>query len=360
MNVMSTTGFLVLQSGECFSGQLFGKLGRAGEVVFNTSHSGYEEMATDPSYFSQILVMTAPMQGNYGIDDSACESNSISIEGLICLEIQNSSRERSWLNRLVANQVPVLTQIDTRKLVLTLREKGTSWGAIVAATNEEEAKIIAAPILEKKQKQDKDWVSLVSRSHAESLEGEKSKGPRVAIIDFGCKQNIIRMTRSLSSQVVIYPAATTSDEILKMNPAGIILSNGPGDPAAVNPAVLKNISKLLGIKPILGICMGHQILARTIGAKTFALKFGHHGGNHPVKELRTGKIYVTSQNHGYAVEPESLPKDTLITHTNLNDGSVEGIENAKLKFWSVQFHPESHPGPRDAAFLLNNFLNQLQ
>ncbi len=352
------TGYLVLESGNHYRGIWRSGRARAGEVVFNTSHTGYEEMATDPSYFSQILVPTTPMQGNYGADDQVWESRKIWIHGFACLQMQETSREHSWLGALRQHEIPVLTDFDTRDLVLHLRHHGTVWGALVPAADAGEAQRLAAGIIAKSKGENADWVHAVSRPEPVFFKGAAPKGPRVAVLDFGVKENILREISLLSQEVSVWPARTLPTEIRRWEPDGILLSNGPGDPSAVQIAV-DTIRDLMGWRPIFGICMGHQLLARALGARTFKIKFGHRGGNHPVKDLRDGRVYVTSQNHGYAVDSESLPAGTEITHVNLNDNTIEGIRDRAKRCMSVQFHPESHPGPHEARELFAEFVGQL-
>jgi len=353
-------GFLVLETGEAFEGRWHGDttraIGRAGEVVFNTAHSGYEEVSTDPSYFSQIVVMTAPMMGNYGVDRACWESRQIWIEGFVSAEIQSSKRDTGWLHRLLDARVAVMSDLDTRAITMRLRDFGTPWGALVCASSVEEARPLAKKLIEEKKKLDSDWVHSVSRSSPEFKSGDVKTGPRVAILDFGCKENTIRELKARCSEVAIFPSRTPAGVIRDWNPSGILLSNGPGDPALVQTAT-ETVRSLLGWKPVFGICMGHQILARALGASTYKLKFGHRGSNHPVRDDLTQKVYVTSQNHGYAVRAESLPSHARVTHINLNDKTVEGLAVDELKCMSVQFHPESHPGPRDARILFDYFLS---
>ncbi len=352
---MSKKGFLVLETGEVYEGIWRGGKPRAGEVVFNTSHSGYEEMATDPSYYSQILVLTAPMQGNYGAHKEFWESRKLWIDGFVCLEIQNSPGERSWLNRLDETGIPVLTDFDTRSLVLRLRDKGTPWGAIVDESNRDCVRELIAA----KKKEDKDWVYAVSRKEVESIKGNLARGPRIAVLDFGCKENILRELVKQSSEVKVFSSRATHSEIQKWEPNAVFLTNGPGDPGDVRDAV-STVKNLLGWRPVYGICMGHQILAQALGLKTYKLKFGHRGGNHPVKDLINGSIYVTSQNHGYAVDIHSGSQGIVETHVDLNDNSNEGLECREKKCRSVQFHPESHPGPEDAMTLFNHFFEWIK
>lgn len=356
------SGYLVLESGEVFAGRWHGDpakvVGRAGEVVFNTSNSGYEEIATDPSYFSQIIVMTGTQMGNYGVDRACWESRRLWIEGFVACEVQHSQRDAGWEQRLLDAGIPVMSELDTRKIVLRLRDFGTPWGALVAATSTDEAKQTAARLIREKKKADTDWVHAVTRSTVEIHKGHVAAGPRVAVLDFGCKENTLRELAKRCGEIAVFPSRTPESVIRDWNPAGVLLSNGPGDPSEVTQAT-DTVRKLLGWKPIFGICMGHQILSRALGASTYRLKFGHRGGNHPVKDMLTKQIYVTSQNHGYAVDAKTLPSDARVTHVNLNDNTVEGIECAAKKCMSVQFHPESHPGPREARLLFDYFLNGL-
>jgi len=358
--VMIEKGFLVLESGELFSGHWQGQARaaeRAGEVVFNTSHSGYEEMATDPSYFSQILVLTAPQQGNYGASDEFWESERLWIDGFVCVEMQNSPRDSAWHDRLLGAGIPILTDVDTRRLVFSLREHGTMWGALVRGEDGAAALIRAQNLIAQKKKQDGDWVHTVSRTTAKTLTGKNSHGPKIAALDFGCKANSLRELVARSSEVRVFPSRTSSSEIRDYNPAGIFLSNGPGDPADVKVAP-DTVKELLGWRFIFGICMGHQVLGRALGGETYKLKFGHRGSNHPIKDTLLNKIYMTSQNHGYAVKLETLPKTVQVTHVNLNDNTVAGIYDPTRKALSVQFHPESHPGPHEASELFDFFIRQ--
>lgn len=355
---MSGTGYLVLESGETFPGLWQCGRDRAGEVVFNTGHSGYEEMATDPSYFRQIIVMTAPMQGNYGADREVWESRRIWIEGFICLEVQNSKRDHQWIQTLGKHEVPILSGVLTRELVLHLRERGTPWGALVQAATVDEAKKKAAPLIAQAKDIDGDWCHRVSREQVEDFAGANKRGPRVAVLDFGCKQNTLRELIQRCREVRVFPSRTSAKEIRAWNPDGILLSNGPGDPQHVKVGV-ETVRELLGWRYIFGICMGHQVLALALGAKTFKLKFGHRGSNHPIRDDILKRIYMTSQNHGYAVDAKTLPSGVTVTHTNLNDQSVSGIRSESQKCFGVQFHPESRPGPHDSTALFDHFLSQI-
>jgi len=350
--------FLVLESGETFEGRWEGGKERAGEVVFNTSHSGYEEIATDPSYFSQIVVLTAPMQGNYGVDNSVWESKKLWIEGFICLTVQDTSRDLAWKNRLVENQIPLVTEVDTRALALRLRKGGTPWGALVQAQDEAEAKKKAVNLIAEKKKLPKDWVYIASRKETEIRKGDNMVGPKVAVLDFGSKENILRELQKRCSEIKIFNSRASFDDVMAYKPDGVMLTNGPGDPADVEVAT-GTVQKLLGQVPIFGICMGHQVLGLALGAKTYKLKFGHRGSNHPIKDQLLNQIYMTSQNHGYAVEAESLPSDVKVTQTNLNDGTVAGFYSEKRKCLGIQYHPESCPGPHEAQALFSYFVERM-
>ncbi len=354
--------FLVLENGDLFEGQRLEQQTnfpeKAGEVVFNTSHSGYEEIATDPSYFSQIIVMTAPMQGNYGIDRKTWESNQIWIQGFVCVQMQNTPRENSWAQLLIKHQIPILTEVDTRTLVIKLRSQGTPWGALVAAETHEAARVQAKHLIERQKAIDPDWVHLCSRTEIEDRKGQMPKGPRVAVLDFGAKENIIRELEKRTSAIRIFPARAGFKTIEDWKPDSLMLTNGPGDPALVQtaPATIKHF---LGRIPVFGICMGHQVLSLALGAKTYKMKFGHRGANHPIRDELLGQIYMSSQNHGYAVQDETLPIEVTITHRNLNDQTVAGFYSKKLNCLGIQYHPESHPGPHEAARLFDFFINDM-
>lgn len=358
MMAATEKGFLVLESGETYEGVWNGGLPRAGEVVFNTSHSGYEEIATDPSYFSQIVLMTSSMMGNYGVSHKFWESKQLWIEGFLCLQIQKTDRDRAWLNRLGEYAIPCLSEIDTREITVRLRDGGTPWGALVKAENAEDAKERAIDLINEKKKLPKDWVYLASRKEVEVREGKNPKGPHVAVLDYGAKENILRELALRCSKLTIFPSRTTAREVLAVKPEGVMLTNGPGDPADVQVTV-ETVRELLGKKPVFGICMGHQILGLALGAQTYKLKFGHRGANHPIRDELLGRIYMTSQNHGYAVKKETLPDDVKVTHTNLNDNTVAGIYSERRNCLGIQYHPESHPGPHEAAQLFDYFVETM-
>jgi carbamoyl-phosphate synthase small subunit len=354
--------YLVLEDGTSYEGASLAEQSsfpeKAGEVVFNTSHSGYEEIATDPSYFSQIVVMTAPMQGNYGAHKEVWESSRLWIQGFVCLQMQNTQRENSWVRRLVENQIPIMTELDTRKLVIKLRSQGTPWGAIVKAATAEEAVEKSKVLIAKQKTLDSDWVYLCSRKQVEDLQGKKANGPRVAVLDFGSKQNILRELQARCSQIRIFPSRADAKVITDWKPDSLMLTNGPGDPAEVKVAP-ETIRYFLGKIPVFGICMGHQVLSLAMGARTYKMKFGHRGANHPIKDELLNQIYMSSQNHGYAVEDSTLPASVRITHRNLNDKTVAGFFSQELNCLGVQYHPESKPGPHEAVKLFDFFVNNM-
>ena len=365
MSSADNKGWLVLNSGLCFQGQWQGPQGesfwRAGEVVFNTSHSGYEEIATDPSYFQQIVVMTAPMQGNYGVDNSVWESSQFWIQGFISAQIYKGEGA-AWLKRLAEQKVPCLSHLDTREIVLHLRSAGTEWGALVEASTESEAQLRGQGLIKKIQgsaeNRESDWCFRVSRKKIEKRKGMVPSGPRVAVLDFGAKENILRELQARCSEVDIFPSRTPAAEILKGKYHGVLLSNGPGDPADVLGAQ-NSVRELLRKIPIFGICMGHQILGLALGAQTYKMKFGHRGANHPIQDKLLGRVYVSSQNHGYAVKAETLPSDIQVTQINLNDQSVAGLYSAERNCLGIQYHPESRPGPHESATLFDFFIRTM-
>lgn len=356
---LQSKAYLVLESGLIFKGTLENQISEtAGEVVFNTSHFGYEEIATDPSYYKQIVVMTSPMQGNYGADNAVWESSKVHIKGFVCLQMQKSTRDQSWLNQLTSANVPVISELDTRKLVGHLRTTGTVWGAIVQSSTDEQAILKARQLIASERDCAKDWVWAVSQKEILTHHGQDVKGPHIGMVDFGYKKNILRELLNRSSRVTVFPSRVTAQQILDHKVDGVLLSNGPGDPADVEQAP-QMIRQLVGHKPIFGICMGHQVLALALGAKTYKLKFGHRGANHPIKDLLLDQVYISSQNHGYAVEATSLPTVVQITHRNLNDQTVAGYYSEEKNILGIQYHPESCPGPHDAQGLFDFFVQKM-
>jgi carbamoyl-phosphate synthase small subunit len=292
------------------------------------------------------------------VDESVWESKKLWIEGFISLQIQDSVRDQQWIQRLNQNQIPLLTEIDTRELVLRLRSGGTPWGALVQADTVETAKQLAATLIATKKNLEKDWVYLTSRKTNETRRGDFLGGPRVTVLDFGAKENILRELQKHCSELVILPCRATAAEVLATKCDFVMLTNGPGDPADVKVAP-ETIRALIGQKPVFGICMGHQVLALALGAKTYKLKFGHRGSNHPIKDDLLDQIYMTSQNHGYAVDAKTLPADAKVTQTNLNDGTVAGIYSEKHKYLGIQYHPEACPGPHEGANLFKFFIEKV-
>jgi carbamoyl-phosphate synthase small subunit len=304
-------------------------------------------------------VLTAPQQGNYGEADECWESDRLWIEGFVCVEMQNSWRDGAWREKLIKNQIPILTGVDTRKLVFTLRDYGTPWGALVRGEDPKQAVERARALIAEKKKLDLDWVNIVSIKEEKTIKGRNPRGPKIAALDLGCKTNSLRELVARCSEIRLFPSRTTPDKIRAYNPDGIFLSNGPGDPGDVVQAT-ETVRDLLGWRFIFGICMGHQVLGRALGGETYKLKFGHRGSNHPIKDSLLNQIYMTSQNHGYAVKMDTLPESVQVTHINLNDNTVAGIYDPVKKLLSVQFHPESHPGPHEASVLFDFFIRQTQ
>ncbi|MDK0586396.1 carbamoyl phosphate synthase small subunit [Clostridium perfringens] len=341
---------LILENGVVFEGKAFGDLKECvGEVVFNTGMTGYQEVLTDPSYYGQIVTMTYPLIGNYGINLEDLESKEPKVRGFIvrekCQYPNNFRCELELETYLAQNKVLGLDGIDTRALTKILRNNGTMKGIIVLDnSNLEDVKDKLEAF------SNRDAVSIVSTNEKYEISGE---GKNVAIIDFGIKQNIIRNFVKRGCNVTVFPYDFKAEEVLEINPDLVFLSNGPGDPEDMGEAV-NEIKKIVGKKPIVGICLGHQLLALTLGGETKKLKFGHRGCNHPVKDLINNRVHITSQNHGYYVA--TLPENMEITHVSMNDGTVEGMKHKELPIFSVQFHPEACPGPKDSEYIFDEFM----
>jgi carbamoyl-phosphate synthase small subunit len=366
---------LALENGTVFTGEAFGAPGEVtGEVVFNTSLTGYQEILTDPSYAGQIVTMTSPLIGNYGVNDEDLESVKPQVSGFIVkeyFEFYSNFRSQSslggWLEKF---GITGIQGIDTRMLTKLIRTVGAMRGIVSTVDLDEESLVAKARSvhgmegldLTKKVtvhdpytwiERDETPFALPPISDIKSHNGRRWK---VVVYDYGVKRNILRRLASYGCSLTVVPSDYSAKEVLAMDPDGIFLSNGPGDPAAVRYAI-QNIKQLVGKKPIFGICLGHQLLALALGGKTFKLKFGHRGANHPVKNLLTGTIEITSQNHGFAVDPESLdPVSIEITHSNLNDGTNEGLRHRQMPIFSVQYHPEASPGPHDSDYLFRQFV----
>ena len=353
------TAVLLLDDGKLFKGTTFGATGQSiGEVCFNTGMTGYQEILTDPSYAKQIVTMTAPHIGNYGVNAEDIESEKIQVSGFVIKE--ESTFPSSWRSEmslgdyLKKQNIVGIKNIDTRALTRHIRDNGAMNGIISSTTdnkNELTSKLKSSPSMT-----GLDLAKIVS---TKNIYDWSDKGEyRVAAIDFGIKKNILRILEEFHCQVTVFPANTTAKDILSFDPDGVFLSNGPGDPAAVEYGI-ETVKQILGEKPIFGICLGHQILAIALGAKTFKLKFGHRGINHPVKNMGEKTIEITSQNHGFAVELESLPQNVISTHINLNDNTSAGIESIDYPAFSVQYHPESSPGPHDSRYLFKKFIRMM-
>lgn len=365
-----TPAILLLEDGRAFRGQALGKTGEtSGEVCFNTGMTGYQEILTDPSYHKQIVTMTAPHIGNYGVNPDDVESHRIQVAGFIIREetiIPSNQRATMSLGDYLREQGVVGIQgIDTRALVRHIREQGAMNGII--STGDFDVQSLKEKLKQAPAMKGLDLCMDVTcqEPHEWDFRGQVLENNRpfhaqwkIATIDYGIKTNILRLLHERNCDVTIFPADVSAEEILSLEPDGIFLSNGPGDPAAVTYAI-ETVRKLLGKKPIFGICLGHQLLARALGANTFKLKFGHRGINHPVKNLRTGKVEITSQNHGFAVDTE-VPSNVEITHLNLNDNTVEGLACQDIPAFSVQYHPEAGPGPHDSRYLFDNFVDLIQ
>lgn len=372
-----TIAKLALENGMVFTGTAFGATGEStGEVVFNTSMTGYQEILTDPSYFGQIVTMTYPLIGNYGINRVDCESAKPWLSGFVCRElarrVSNYRHTQKLEDYLAENGIIGLQGVDTRSIVLATRTQGAMKGILSTADLDDASlvkkakaslglvgrdlarEVMPAKITEWSQMNEEEWQPEVLHNI------EKPSRPlHVVAMDFGMKWNIARCLAEIGCQVTVVPGSTPSDEILARKPDGVFLSNGPGDPEPLDYAIT-TIRKLVGEKPIFGICLGHQLLGQALGGKTFKLKFGHRGANQPVLNHRSGRVEITTQNHGFAVDANSLPSDVEATHVNLNDQTLEGLHHRTLPVFSVQYHPEASAGPHDSMYLFNEFIAKMK
>ncbi len=357
----SMKAILVLEDGKYFQGESFGcEDETAGEVVFNTCMTGYQEISTDPSYSGQIVTMTYPLIGNYGFNTQDNESYKTHVQGFIVKELCNNPN--NWRNSkhpeqyFRDNKICGIKGIDTRELTQHIRQYGSMFGIISTRMGNPDA--LAASIKGRKL----DTPGLVAGATTKQVVHRPGTGRKVVLLDYGVKYNIIRALEKRGCDIHVLPANSTADTILSYEPDGILLSNGPGDPREL-PEITGTIRQLVGRKPVFGICLGHQLLGLSLGLEIFKLKFGHHGGNHPVRDLNTGKCYITSQNHNYAVSPDMSPeleREIRITHQNVNDGTVEGFTHNDAPVLSIQYHPEAAPGPEDSAYIFDQFIDMMK
>jgi len=376
-NLMAKKAILVLEDGSVYEGHSFGASTTSyGEVVFDTGMTGYQEMLTDPSFAGQILVPTYPLIGNYGINESDSESRQIQVRGLAvreyCAQPSHRQSTRTLHEFLLAYGLPGVSGLDTRALARRLRSSGAMMGILSSEMTIEEA----SEELKSLPRYDSvNFVHQVSteksyewQSHAPatanlpslSLRGASvTKQSHIAVIDYGLKYNILRILSQLGCQVTAIPCSTSAKDVLALNPDGILLSPGPGNPLLLDD-ITDSVRELIGQKPIMGICLGHQLIGKALGAETFKLKFGHRGGNHPVRDLATGRVYITAQNHGYALDADTLKGGLEVSHINLNDTTVEGLRHRDLPILSIQYHSEASPGPLDSMYLFERFLEMVR
>ena len=360
---MTPTAWLVLEDGSAFPGRSVGAPGETfGEAVFNTSLTGYQEVLTDPSYKGQIVAMTYPHIGNYGVNDEDAESRRPWVEGFVMRElspIASNFRSQEPLDAyLKRHGVVAVDGIDTRALTLKLREQGSMRCGL--STTEADPEKLLARVRSAPDIVGVDLVKAVTCEAPYEWPREGEARFHVAVMDYGVKYNTLRRLVGQGCRVTVLPAATPASEVLALKPDGVLLSNGPGDPAAV-PYAVHTIRELMGQVPIFGICLGHQLLGLAYGAETYKLKFGHHGGNHPVQDLQTKKVEITSQNHNFAVRVDTIPGGQVdMTHVNLNDKTVEGMRHKRLPIVSLQYHPEAAPGPHDARYMFERFTELIE
>ena len=359
--------YLVLEDGSVHRGYGFGAANNAvGEVVFNTTMTGYQEVLTDPSYAGQLVTLTYPLVGNYGINRVDFESRRIQVSGLIvrehCETPSHGASDRTIHQFLESQGIPGISGVDTRAITRRLRSQGVMMGVIAPDPDSAQASLKSSPSYG-----ELDHVRTVSTPEGYAWgdagilpqpQNSPERPFRVLVTDFGLKYNILRELNRRGCDVQVVPADTPAEELLSRKPSGVLLSPGPGDPQLLD-YVVGNARKILGRTPVMGICLGHQVVARALGAETFKLKFGHRGGNHPVRDLSTGRVYITAQNHGYAVRADSLPNGLEVSHMNLNDDTVEGLTHRELPVFTIQYHSEASPGPRDNNYLFDRFLRMM-
>jgi len=360
---LSRKAILVLEDGRTFSGFSFGGEGEVfGEMVFNTSMTGYQEILTDPSYAGQIVCMTYPLIGNYGVNEEDVESRRPWVEGFVVREssqISSNWRSSETLEAyLKRHKIIGIEHIDTRALVRHIRDKGAMRAAISSIETNERA--LLSRVLQSPEMNNRELASTVTTKKSFVVDPVGEEKFHVVCYDFGVKTNSLRSFAKGGCKITVVPSTTSAVDVIALNPDGVFLSNGPGDPASMT-SVIEEIKQLTKTNvPIFGICLGHQVLGQTFGGKTFKMKFGHRGGNQPIKDLATGHVEITSHNHGFAVDPESLPDEVEVTHVNLNDKTVAGIRHKTLPVFSVQYHPEAAPGPHDAAHNFKRFIELMK
>lgn len=360
---LTKKAILVLEDGRSFRGTSFGADGESfGEMVFNTSMTGYQEVLTDPSYAGQIVCMTYPLIGNYGVNRDDVESRRPWVEGFVVREasgIASNWRSTETLDSYLKRYgIVAMEHIDTRALVRHIRDKG-AMRAGISTIETDETKLLER-VLASPEMKDRELASSVTTDRTYTIPAEGDERFHIVCYDFGVKTNSLRNFAKAGCKITVVPARTSADEVLALGADGVFLSNGPGDPAAMS-ATVAQIRKIADAAlPMFGICLGHQVLGQTFGGSTFKLKFGHRGGNQPIKDLSTGKVEITSHNHGFAIDPDSLGPDVEVTHINLNDGTVAGIRHKSLPVFSVQYHPEAAPGPHDAEHHFARFIEILE
>ena len=361
---MPSPAYLVLEDGSIHPGEAFGaETGGHGEVVFNTSMTGYQEILTDPSYAGQLVTLTYPLVGNYGINLEDSESRQIQVSGLIvrehCDRPSHTGSDQTLHQFLKSQGIPGLSGVDTRAITRRLRTHGVMMGIITSGPVGSAQQRLA----EMPRYDDVDFVRSVSTEKGYQWDEPPlepgAPGYRILVTDCGLKYNIMRLLRHRGCQVIAVPATMPAEDMMALEPSGILMSPGPGDPRLLD-YVVENTAKLLGRIPIMGICLGHQVVARALGAETFKLKFGHRGSNHPVQDVSTGRVYITAQNHGYAVDAESLPAGLEVSHVNLNDGTVEGLRHREIPLFTIQYHSEGSPGPMDNEYPFDKFIQMME
>jgi len=358
---VSKKAYLVLENGSVHEGHTFGaEVDTFGEVIFCTSMVGYQEMLTDPSYAGQILIPTYPLIGNYGVNEDDIESNRIQVRGFVvreqCLEPSHYRNQKTIHQYLAESDIPGIHGVDTRAITRQLRSSGVMMGMITSSKPPQQA-------LEELRRLPSygstDFVRQVTTQAPYQWQAEGDALHHIVVLDCGLKYNILRILNRLGCKTTAVPCTTSAEEILNLKPDGILLSPGPGDPELLD-YVVDTVRQIIGKKPVMGICLGNQLIARAFGARTFKLKFGHHGGNHPVRELANGRIHITAQNHGYAIDPDTLGNDLEVTHMNLNDDTVEGLKHRELPVFAIQYHSEASPGPLDNTYLFDRFLQMVK